>query len=54
MKAGLIRFRRNNSGATAIEYAMIAAGIALAIVASVNQLGTTVEGLFTSVLSALK
>jgi pilus assembly protein Flp/PilA len=54
MKASLIRFWRGNSGATAIEYAMIAAGIALAIVASVTKLGTTVDALFTSVLTALK
>jgi pilus assembly protein Flp/PilA len=54
MKACLILFWRDRSGATAIEYAMIAAGIALAIVASINQLGATVEGLFTSVLTALK
>ena len=54
MKESLIRFWRGNSGATAIEYAMIAAGIALAIVASVTQLGATVDGLFNSVLTALK
>jgi pilus assembly protein Flp/PilA len=54
MKASLIRFWRGNSGATAIEYAMIAGGIALAIVASITKLGATVEGLFTSVLTALK
>jgi pilus assembly protein Flp/PilA len=54
IKASLIRFWRGNSGATAIEYAMIAAGIALAIVASVTKLGTTVDALFTSVLTALK
>jgi pilus assembly protein Flp/PilA len=54
MKASLIRFWRGNSGATAIEYAMIAAGIALAIVASITKLGTTVDALFNSVLSALK
>lgn len=54
MKASLIRFWRGDSGATAIEYSMIAAGIALAIVASITQLGTTVDGLFVSVLTALK
>ena len=54
MKASLIRFWLGNSGATAIEYSMIAAGIALAIVASITQLGATVEGLFGSVLTALK
>jgi pilus assembly protein Flp/PilA len=54
MKASLIRFWLANSGATAIEYSMIAAGIALAIVATITQLGATVEGLFGSVLTALK
>jgi pilus assembly protein Flp/PilA len=54
MKASLIRFWRGNSGATAIEYAMIAAGIALAIVASITKLGAGVNTLFTSVLTALK
>jgi pilus assembly protein Flp/PilA len=54
MKASLIRFWRATSGATAIEYSMIAAGIALAIVASVSKLGTTVTGLYSSALTALK
>jgi pilus assembly protein Flp/PilA len=54
MRASLIRFWRGKSGATAIEYSMIAAGIALAIVAAVNQLGATVDSLFSSVLTALK
>ena len=54
IKASLIRFGRGASGATAIEYAMIAAGIALAIVATVTTLGSTVEGLFQSVLTAMK
>jgi len=54
MKASLIRFWLGTSGATAIEYAMIAAGIALAIVAAITTLGATVDGLFVSVLTALK
>jgi len=54
MKAYLIRFWLGTSGATAIEYAMIAAGISLAVVASITQLGATVDGLFQSVLTALK
>jgi pilus assembly protein Flp/PilA len=53
MKAFLIRFWRGNSGATAIEYAMIAAGVGLAIAASVTNLGSTVKSLFESVLAAL-
>ena len=54
MKASLIRFWLSNSGATAIEYAMIAAGIALVITASVNALGTKVDSLFVSAQSAFK
>jgi pilus assembly protein Flp/PilA len=54
MKAYLIRFWLGTSGATAIEYAMIAAGISLAVVASITKLGATVDGLFQSVLTALK
>ncbi len=48
------RFVRDDSGATAIEYAMIASGIGVAIAASVVSLGSTVKGMFTSVSSAMK
>jgi pilus assembly protein Flp/PilA len=54
MKTSLIRFWRANSGATAIEYAMIAAGIALVIAASVTQLGAKVNSLFVSAQAAFK
>ena len=40
---------RDESGATAIEYGLIAAGIAVAIIAAVNTLGTTLNGTFTTV-----
>jgi pilus assembly protein Flp/PilA len=43
------RFLSNESGATAIEYGLIAAGIAVAIIAAVNTLGTTLNNTFTSV-----
>jgi pilus assembly protein Flp/PilA len=42
------------SGATAIEYSLIAAGIALVIVAVVNSIGSTLNTTFTSVQGALK
>jgi pilus assembly protein Flp/PilA len=45
-------FWSDTRGATSIEYAMIAAGIAVAIVSAVQALGTTVTSLFTSVQSA--
>jgi pilus assembly protein Flp/PilA len=47
------RFMRDDSGATAIEYAMIASGVAVAIAATVMSLGSTVKGLFSSVSSAM-
>jgi pilus assembly protein Flp/PilA len=50
----LARFIANESGATAIEYGLIAAGIALAIIAAVNGLGTTLNTQFTSINSSLK
>ena len=52
---GKIRtFLRDESGATAIEYALIAAGIALAIISAVNSLGTTVSKKFSSINASLK
>jgi pilus assembly protein Flp/PilA len=48
------RFLRDDGGATAIEYAMIASGIAVAIAATVMTLGSSVNGLFNSVLTAMK
>jgi pilus assembly protein Flp/PilA len=44
----------NEDGATAIEYALIAGGIAVAIVTAVNALGTKVTSLFSSVDSAMQ
>lgn len=54
MRTLLIRFRRDESGATAIEYGLIAAGIAAVIIAVVNTIGTSVNTAFTSVSSQLK
>jgi pilus assembly protein Flp/PilA len=48
------RFLKNESGATAIEYGLIAAGIALAIITIVNGLGVNLNEKFTSVNSSLK
>lgn len=47
------KFLRATSGATAIEYALIAGGIAVAIIGAVALLGTNVTGLFTSVSTSL-
>ena len=48
------RFLGNESGATAIEYCLIAAGLSIVIVAAVNGIGTTLNGRFTSINSSLK
>ena len=47
-------FLKNESAATAIEYGLIAAGIAVAIIAIVNGLGTQLNTKFTSISSQLK
>jgi len=50
----LIAFLKNESGATAIEYGLIAAGISVAIIAVVNGLGTKLHDTFDSVSTQLK
>jgi pilus assembly protein Flp/PilA len=54
MKNLIARFVKDESGATAIEYGLIAAGISIAIIAAVNGLGTTLNAKFTSINSSLK
>ena len=54
MKNLIARFMKDESGATAIEYGLIAAGISLAIIAAVNGLGTKLNGTFSSINSSLK
>jgi len=49
----LRRFLPHQQGATAIEYALIAAGIAAAIIVTVNALGVSVVGMWTAVSNAL-
>jgi pilus assembly protein Flp/PilA len=53
MKNLFVRFLKDNSGATAIEYGLIAAGISVAIIAVVNGLGTQLNATFTKVTSSL-
>jgi pilus assembly protein Flp/PilA len=50
----IMRFAKNESGATAIEYGLIAAGIAVAIIAVVAGLGTSLNTTFGSVQTAIK
>ncbi|QIG96790.1 Flp family type IVb pilin [Bradyrhizobium sp. 6(2017)] len=54
MKAIFVRFFADEAGATAIEYGLIATGIAIAIIAAVNGVGTALTGTFNSVSSSLK
>jgi pilus assembly protein Flp/PilA len=49
-----VQFLKDNSGATAIEYGLIAAGISVAIIAVVNGLGTQLNTTFTSISTQLK
>ena len=50
----IVAFLKNESGATAIEYGLIAAGISVAIIAIVNTIGSTLNTKFTSISSQLK
>ena len=54
MQRIFLKFLSDQSGATAIEYGLIAAGIALAIIAAVNGLGSTLNTNFSSINSSLK
>ncbi len=54
MKTLVSRFVKDESGATAIEYGLIAAGISVAIIAVVQGLGSKLQSTFTSVKDALK
>ena len=49
----LRRFMKDEAGATAIEYGLIAAGISVAIIATVQGLGTKLTSTFTTVKDAL-
>jgi pilus assembly protein Flp/PilA len=53
VQSQLRRFLRHEQGATAIEYALIAAGIAAAIIITVNALGVSVVNMYTAVSNAL-
>jgi pilus assembly protein Flp/PilA len=50
----ILGFLRDERGATAIEYGLIAAGISVAIIAVVQGLGSSLNTTFTSVQTALK
>lgn len=54
MKRILATFWSDESGATAIEYGLIAAGISLVIIATVNGIGTNLNGKFADINTSLK
>lgn len=54
MKNILAHFMKDDSGATAIEYGLIAAGISVAIIAVVNGLGSSLNAKFTTISNQLK
>jgi pilus assembly protein Flp/PilA len=54
MKSLVKRFAKDESGATAIEYGLIAAGISVAIITVVNGVGSKVSGTFSSIQTQMK
>lgn len=54
MRMLVSRFVKDEKGATAIEYGLIAAGIAVAIIAVVQSLGSNLNSTFNTVSTALK
>ena len=54
MKNLVSRFVKDESGATAIEYGLIAAGIAIAIITAVNGVGTKLSSNFSTISTSLK
>ncbi|TMJ22719.1 MAG: Flp family type IVb pilin [Alphaproteobacteria bacterium] len=54
MKNLIARFVKDESGATAIEYGLIAAGISIVIITAVNSIGSTLNTKFTNINTSLK
>jgi pilus assembly protein Flp/PilA len=54
VKRFFLKFLSDQSGATAIEYGLIAAGIAIAIITAVNSVGTSLSTEFGNVSNSLK
>jgi pilus assembly protein Flp/PilA len=50
----VLAFLKDETGATAIEYGLIAAGISVVIIATVNTIGSTLNGTFNSISTQLK
>lgn len=49
----IMNFLKDESGATAIEYGLIAAGIAIVIIVAVNTVGNDLVGVFNEISNAL-
>jgi pilus assembly protein Flp/PilA len=54
MSKFITRFRQDQSGATAIEYGLIAALISVVIITAVTSVGTNLSGKFNAIATALK
>lgn len=54
MKILFVRFLKDDSAATAIEYGLIAAGISVAIIAVLNGIGTNLNAKFNTISTQLK
>jgi pilus assembly protein Flp/PilA len=54
LKGTILQFLADQSGAAAIEYGLIAAGISLAIIGTVNGIGSNLNAKFTAINSSLK
>jgi pilus assembly protein Flp/PilA len=54
MRRLVSKFLSDETGATAIEYCLIAVGLSIVIITAVNGIGTTLNSKFTSVNSSLK
>ena len=54
MKSLILAFLKDDTGATAIEYGLIAAGIAIAIITAVNGVGSQLSANFNNISTSLK
>lgn len=54
MRQLISQFLNDESGATAIEYCLIAVGLSIVIITAVNGIGTTLNGKFTTINTSLK
>ena len=54
MKSLILKFIKNETGVTAIEYGLIAAGIAIAIITAVNGVGSKLSTTFGTLSTSLK